>query len=83
MKIVECKWHDAWIDTIDVPIKDAKKCKPIPRFTIGYLVAENEHGLVLSTDYFPKKKKKVKDVSALMVIPWGMLDYWEIFDVED
>lgn len=81
MKIVEVRWFDAWIDTGDVCIKKAKKAKPVERFTVGYLVGENQDGLVLSTDYFPKKKR-VKEVSALMVIPWGMIDYWEIQDVQ-
>jgi len=78
MKIVEVHWMDAWIDTQDLSLKKAKKLKPIQRFTVGYLIAENEHGLVLSTDYFPKKK--IKEVSAPMVIPWGMIDYWEYED---
>lgn len=81
MKIVEVRWFDAWIDTGDVCIKKAKKSKPIERYTVGYLIADDEDGIVLSTDYFPKGKK-VKDVSALMVIPWGMVEAWEIKDVE-
>jgi len=80
MKIVEVRWWDAWIDTEDVSIKKAKKLKPVERFTVGYLVAENEYGVVLSTDYFPKKKK-IREVSATMVIPWGMIEHWEIQDV--
>ena len=81
LPIVEVRWWDASIDTCDIDISKAKKSKPVERFTVGYLVAENKHGVVLSTDYFPRKKK-VKEVSALLVIPWGMIDYWEIQDVE-
>lgn len=82
MMVVEVCWDDAFIDTKDVSIKQAQKCKPVRRFTIGYLVAENDTGLVLSTDYFPLAKKAPKEVSAIMVIPWGMIDYWEYQDVE-
>lgn len=81
LPIVEVRWFDAWIDTGDICIKKARKSKPIERFTIGYLIEEGEDGLVLSTDYFPNKKKRVKEISARMVIPWGMIDYWEIQDV--
>lgn len=81
MKIVEVRWLDAWIDTSDISIKEAKKQKPVERFTVGYLVEEREDCLILSTDYFPKKKNRVKEVSALMVIPMGMVSYWEIQDV--
>jgi len=82
MKIVEVRWWDAWIDVSDSTLKTARKQRPIERFTVGYLVGENEDGIVLSTDYFPKKKK-VKEVSALMVIPWGMIEHWEYQDVEE
>jgi len=81
LPIVECKWNDAWIDTGDISIKRAQKLKPVARYTVGYLVSENEHGIVLSTDYFPKKRK-VTEVSATMVIPWEMIEYWEIQDVD-
>jgi hypothetical protein len=80
MKIVEVRWWDAFIDTDDMSIKKAKNLKPVERFTVGYLVAENEHGIVLSTDYFPRKTK-VTEISATMVIPWGMIEYWEVQDV--
>ena len=79
MRVCEVLWWDAWIDTKDISIKSAAKLKPILRTTVGFLVAENTHGVVLSTDYF--NKKTVKEVSATMVIPWGMIeDYWEFID---
>ena len=79
MKVCEVLWWDAWIDTKDISIKAAAKLKPILRTTVGFLVAENTHGVVLSTDYF--NKKKVREVSATMVIPWGMMEeYWEYVD---
>jgi len=82
LPLVEVKWLDAFISTSDMSIKDAKKLKPIERFTVGYLIAETEECLILSTDYFPKKKKRVKEVSATMVIPTGWIQYWEIQDVD-
>ncbi|KKL08771.1 hypothetical protein LCGC14_2572530 [marine sediment metagenome] len=60
MKVCEVLWWDAWIDTKDISIKAAAKLKPILRTTVGFLVAENAHGVVLSTDYF--NKKKVREV---------------------
>ena len=78
MRVVEVKWHDAWIGTDDLKIKKAKKLKPVIRSTVGYLVSDNEDWLVLSTDKF----KKGKEISAPMVIPKGMiLEYWEYEDV--
>ena len=47
MKIVEIKWSDAWIDTDDFTVVDAKKLEPVVRSTIGYLVAENSKAVVL------------------------------------
>ena len=78
MKVVEILWSDAWIDTDDYSVKKAKKLKPIKRTTIGFLVAENEHGVVLVTDLYKKGKK---EVSTPMVIGWGMIEeYWEYLD---
>ena len=78
MKVVEVKWHDAWIDTKDLSIKKAKKLKPVTRSTVGYLVADRKNCVVLSTDRFYKEK----EISAPMVIPKGMiLEFWEYEDV--
>lgn len=79
LPVVEVHWLDAWITTDDMTLKRARKLKPVKRFTVGYLIAENEHGIVLSTDFFPKKN--IKQISAPMVIPWGMVEYWEYQDV--
>jgi hypothetical protein len=80
MKIVEVHWLDAWIDTGDVSLKQAKKSKPIERYTVGYLIEETDECIILSTDYFPKKGR-TKEVSATMVIPMGWVKSWEIQDV--
>ena len=73
MKIVEVCWGDAWVDTDDVTVKKIAKAKPIYRRTVGYLVADNEHGLVLVTDRYDKDKK---EVNTPMFIPHGMITEW-------
>ena len=76
-KVIEVKWEDAWIDTDDILIADAKKLKSILRSTIGWLVADNENELILSTDIFHSKKES-QYVNAIMVVPKGMIvEYWE------
>lgn len=81
LPIVEVHWVDAFIDADDYTIKSAKKLEPIERRTVGYLIAEKESCLILSTDYFPKKKT-VKEISAVMVIPREWVTTYEIQDIE-
>jgi len=77
MRVVEVRWQDAWISTCDMKIKKAKKLKPVIRSTIGYLVSDSGDCIRLSTD----KYEKGKEISAPMVIPWGMVvDYWTYED---
>lgn len=81
LPIVEVKWLDAYISTCDLDLKKAKKAKPIERHTIGYLVSESDDCIVLCTDYFPGKKR-VKEVSAVMVIPADWIqEKWELISV--
>lgn len=76
-KVVEIKWGDAWVDTEDILISEAKKSKPIMRSTVGYLVADNENEVILSTDIFHSEKYK-EYVNSIMVVPKGMIvEYWE------
>ena len=79
MKVAVVKWVDAFIDTDDMFIKDARKLKPVKRYTVGFLVAENKHGVVLSTDYYHAKKKP-KEIAAPMFIPWGIVTKFEVFE---
>jgi hypothetical protein len=75
MKVVEVLWDDAFIDTCDISLKKARKLKPIRRSTVGFLVANNDTGLVLVTDKYEKDKKYV---NTPMVIPHGMIvEWWE------
>ena len=74
MKVLEVKLEDAWIDTEDFSLKDAKELKPIVRSTVGFLVTENSKAIVLCTDFYEKDKKTI---STPMIIPRDMiLDYW-------
>tara|TARA_R100000687_G_scaffold77480_1_gene70067 strand:+ start:1346 stop:1585 length:240 start_codon:yes stop_codon:yes gene_type:complete len=74
MKVLEVKWEDAWIDTEDFSLKDAKELKPVVRSTVGFLVTENSKAIVLCTDFYEKDKKTI---STPMIIPRDMiLDYW-------
>ena len=80
-KVVEVKWGDAWVDTADILLADAIKLKPIMRSTVGWLVADNENELILSTDIFHSKKES-QYVNAIMVVPKGMIvEYWE-YEIE-
>lgn len=61
-------WDDAFIDTDDFDLKDAKKTKGVKRHTVGWLIHKNKRGVVLATDYYQKKKE---GFNAKMFIPWG------------
>ena len=75
---MQVEWEDAWIDTEDHLIDEAKKLKPILRSSVGYLVADNDNEIILCTDRYHSKKDE-EYVNAVMVIPKGMVTrYWEI-----
>ena len=79
MKVVEVIWEDAHVTTSDMSVKEAKKQKPVLTTTVAFLVAENEHGVVLATDSYPKDPKNVKIINF---IPWGCVtDYYEFEDI--
>ena len=76
--IMQVDWEDAWIDTEDHLISDARKLKPVLRSSVGYLVADNDNEIILCTDRYHSKKDE-EYVNAVMVIPKGMVTrYWEI-----
>jgi hypothetical protein len=75
VKVVEVLWGDAWVDTDDITVAKAVKSKPVYRRTVGFLVADNEDGLVLVTDCFEDNEK---EVNTPMFIPHGMVvEWWE------
>ena len=57
MQVVEVRWGDAWVDTDDFTLEEAKKLKPIVRSTIGFLIKESSDSIVLCTDLYEKDKK--------------------------
>lgn len=71
MRIVRIDWDDAFIETFDFTEKEAKKTKGIARSTVGFLVAQNQHGYTLATDKY--KYKKDGEFAARMFIPKGMV----------
>ena len=54
--IMQVEWEDAWIDTEDHLISDARKLKPVLRSSVGYLVADNDNEIILCTDRYHSKK---------------------------
>ena len=72
--VAEVVWGDAWIETNDISVKKAQSLKPVIRRTVGYLIADNDEGLVLSTDSYDKEPQTV---NSPMFIPHGMvIEYW-------
>jgi len=79
MKVVEVHWDDAHVTTSDMSVKKAQKQKPVRTTTVAFLVAENEHGVVLATDSYPDDPKNVKIVNF---VPWGcVVDFYEYEDI--
>lgn len=76
--LVEVKWDDAWTDFQDVEVSRAKKLKPIPRTTVGWLVENNSDCVVLCTDYYDKDKSII---NTPIVIPTGMIKSLHKYEV--
>lgn len=68
-QVVVVEWGDAFIETDDFKIDDAKETEPVYRKTAGFLVAKNQHGTVLCTDLYAKGNEG----AAKMFIPKGMI----------
>jgi len=68
-KVVIVSWGDAFIDTGDFTIEDAKSTTPIYRKTVGFLICKNQHGYVLATDTYDE----LPEVAAKLFIPKGMV----------
>lgn len=68
-------WDDAFVTTKDFSRKEAEKTKGVRRHSVGWVVAENDEGIVLSTDYYEEEKP---EFNTKMFIPWGWIEhYWE------
>jgi hypothetical protein len=75
VKVVEIHWDDAWVDSGETSIKSATKNKPIQTVTIGFLIAENDNGVTVVADIYPKSPKKGKINNF---IPWNVVtEYYE------
>ncbi len=68
--IVVIDWDDAFIDTDDFTVKQARNTKACKRRTVGFLIAVNKHGYTLATDEYAKKSD---GYAARMFIPKGIV----------
>jgi hypothetical protein len=69
-RIVLVSWGDAFIETSDFILEEAKETEPVYRKTVGFLITRNQHGLVLATDTYDS----INDTfAARMFIPKGMV----------
>ena len=75
--IVEVHWGDAWIETKDYSLEDAKKLSPGRRKTIGYLVCTTAECIILATDLYDIGKDII---NTPMIIPWGIVNEWYEFE---
>ena len=72
-KVIVVEWGDAFIDTEDFDLEDAKKTIPVYRKTVGYLIAKNQHGFVMATDVYDLLDD---GVAGKLFIPKGMVTDW-------
>ena len=67
--VVIVHWGDAFIDTEDFCPEEAANTEPVWRRTVGFLIARNQHGVVLATDTYDNEP----EVNSKMFIPTGMI----------
>jgi hypothetical protein len=67
-KVVCIQWGDAFIDPKDFTEEEAKETEPVYRKTVGFLIAKNQHGYILSTDVYDNDP----EIAGKMFIPKGM-----------
>lgn len=68
-RVLIIEWGDAFIDCDDFDPEEAQNTKPIYRKTVGFLIAKNQHGYVLSTDVYNDEP----EVAGKLFIPLGMV----------
>ena len=76
MKVVEVEWLDAHSGTHETTLDRAKSNKPVITRTVGYLLAENDHGITLISDYWPGDPDKG---AIEHFVGWGMISQWWIY----
>ena len=77
VEIVE--WDDAHVETGPKNIKELEGTKPVRTLTVGFVAAENQHGVVLATDIYPESPD---EVHTPMFIPHGMIVKRTALDVD-
>ena len=75
--VVEIHWIDAHVSTGGTSIKKAAKDTGTLTITVGYLIADTEHGVTLAMDRWPKTPKEFK-VSTF--IPAGMIQEYYVWE---
>ena len=79
MRKVEVTWLDAWSSSDDAPIEAIQGLKPITRRNLGYLLSEDDEGIILAAGISEKaiigEDIKRKDTfSDRILIPWGVIE---------
>lgn len=69
MKIEVVVWGDAWQRAGETKLR-AKIAKPMTTYSIGFLVHENEEGVLLATDQWPSHPNHSYNLNF---IPTGMI----------
>lgn len=67
MKVVEVHWDDAWHCQSDYTLKDAKRLKPHPTKSIGYLIKRDERVCIIA------QSQDGESLSEVLVVPSGMV----------
>ena len=76
MPVVEVIWDDAFSLSSEMTIKEAGKSEPIRTHTVGYLMAENDEGITVCADIYPKD---LKTGAHIQFMPHGMIVEWWVW----
>jgi len=63
-------WDDAHASTSVTDVKAAADIKPIRTYSAGFVIAENQHGIVLASDLYHDSPS---EAYGPMFIPHGMI----------
>ncbi len=66
-KVVEVHWLDAVHHSTDYELKDAKRLKPHPTTSVGYLLKRDEKSCIIA------QSRDGESFSEVLVIPEGMI----------
>ena len=79
-KIVEVEWLDAWATTDGITARQADQHEPVVTRTVGYLISENQHGITVAADVYPKAPNHSKVVNFM---PWGIISGYWVLELPD